>query len=108
MNIKKTIDSLGGYTLYFSGRLDNTTSEIMRDAIKGIPDEAVRLTLDFRDVLYISSAGLRELLICSHRFDGDRMIIINVSKNVMEIFEITGFDTLFPIKKNGYRCIDLY
>lgn len=27
------------------------------------------------------------------------MIIINVSKNVMEIFEITGFDTLFPIKK---------
>jgi fatty-acyl-CoA synthase len=91
VNGKKTI-------LGLSGRFDIQASPEFRDVVSEIPDDTDLVIVDFRDVLYISSSGLRELLICRKRFRGERMEVINVSPGVYEIFESTGFDTLIPIK----------
>lgn len=84
--------------LTVSGRIDTTTAPELREQIAGISDSTDRLTIDFKDILYISSSGLRELLICRKRFAGDRMRIVNVSPEVYEIFETTGFDSIIPLE----------
>ena len=86
-----------GITLSISGRIDTTTSPELREEIAKVPDDTARLVLDFKDVAYISSAGLREVLICRKRFPEDRMLVTNVSSEVNEIFEVTGFDSLIPL-----------
>ena len=84
-------------TITISGRIDTTTSPELREEIAKVPDDVKRLVLDFKDVEYISSAGLREVMICRKRFPEDRMLVTNVSSDVNEIFEVTGFDSLIPI-----------
>lgn len=85
------------WMLAISGRIDTTTSPELREEIAKVPDDVARLVLDFKDVAYISSAGLREILICRKRFSGDRMLVTNVSPEVSNIFEVTGFDSLIPL-----------
>ena len=83
-----------GITLSISGRIDTTTSPELREEIAKVPDDTARLVLDFKDVAYISSAGLREILICRKRFPEDRMLVTNVSSEVNEIFEV---NSLIPL-----------
>ena len=84
-------------TLAISGRIDTTTSPELREEIAKVPDDTARLVLDFKDVAYISSAGLREILICRKRFPEDRMLVTNVSPEVNDIFEVTGFKDILNI-----------
>ena len=60
------------------------------------------LTVDLGELEYISSAGLRVLLRLRKRFAG--MEMVNVSSDVYEIFEMTGFTEMMPISK-AYRSI---
>ena len=85
-------------TLNVSGRLDTETSSQFREEMKQIPQNAEKLIFDFTDVNYVSSAGLRELLVCRKQYPGDRMTIINVQENVYEVFEMTGFDAIIPVE----------
>ncbi|MBE5906891.1 MAG: STAS domain-containing protein [Lachnospiraceae bacterium] len=80
------------------GRLDTTTAPELREHITAIPEEITHLVMDFKDLAYISSAGLREILVCRKRFRDDAMRVINVSEAVNEIFETTGFDELIPLE----------
>jgi fatty-acyl-CoA synthase len=110
LNIEKREDLKGNITLHLSGRIDTTTSAQLRTAITGIPGDVGRLVLDFRDVPYITSAGLRELLICRKRFPGEQMLIVNVNTEIMEIFAMTGFDSVLPLEneqKDESTYIDL-
>ena len=85
-------------TLKVSGRLDTETYSQFREEMKKIPRNAEKLVFDFTDVSYVSSAGLRELLVCRKQYPGDRMTIINVQENVYEVFEMTGFDAIIPVE----------
>ncbi len=97
MIIKELTDG-AGRVLDISGSIDTNTAPILREKIAKIPDDTSKVVLDFRDVEYISSAGLRELLICRQRFDGDRMQILNVSPDIYDIFKTTGFHTMIPME----------
>ena len=98
MTFDKWDDMKGNITLHLAGRIDTNTAAQLRAAITDIPADTGRLTLDLRDVPYISSAGLRELLICRKRFPGGRMRILNVNAEVMEVFAMTGFDSILPVE----------
>lgn len=83
--------------LYMRGRLDMDNSPVLRKKIAEIDGDTARLIMDFRDVTYVSSVGLRELLICRKRFSGpDAMLIENVSQEIYEIFEDVGFASMIP------------
>ena len=97
MNVTSII-SENVVTLKVSGRLDTETSSQFREEMKQIPQNAEKLIFDFTDVNYVSSAGLRELLVCRKQYPGDRMTIINVQENVYEVFEMTGFDAIIPVE----------
>ena len=81
------------------GRLDTSTSPLLKEAL----DEAFRssesVMLDFSEVAYVSSAALRVLLIGekSAKAMQKTLTLTNVSSDVMEVFEITGFSGILNI-----------
>ena len=92
MNIKLIKHDNEG-ELQLIGRLDTNTSP---DAEKIFTDVAGRfesLTLDMAQLDYVSSAGLRALkrVHVAMRQKGGTLAVKNVTKAVMEVFEITGF-----------------
>ena len=86
--------------LLLSGRIDaNTTSDLEKTLLEQAKQfEAI--TLDFSKVPYISSAGLRTLrkLHKEMQSKGGTLLIRNVRKDVMDIFQVTGFIRLLDIE----------
>ena len=89
-----------------TGRITSANAAAVEQEISAaIGDYAGKaLTLDLNDLEYISSAGLRVLLRLRKRFAG--MEMVNVSSDVYEIFEMTGFTEMMPISK-AYRSISV-
>ena len=74
------------------GRIDATNAEEFRDTISADLKRVNVLTLDFQNVDYISSVGIRSLLLLfkqMRRQDG-RMEIININEQVREVLKLIG------------------
>ncbi len=98
MEIKTTKDA-GSLTLQLSGRLDTATAPQLEDTLKSNLSDVTQLTLDFKELAYISSAGLRVLLFAQKAMNKQgSMVIKNVNETVMEVFEITGFNDILTIE----------
>jgi len=82
------------------GRLDTNTAPQLESEVKGLDANITNLVYDFKDLEYVSSAGLRVLLLTQKMFaNRGEFKIVNVSDAVMEVFEITGFDDILTIEK---------
>jgi anti-sigma B factor antagonist len=90
----------GKITLELEGRLDTNTSPQLEDELAGVLDPTVEmLTLDFTNLAYISSAGLRVLLAAQKKMNRQgEMIIRNANDVIMEVFEVTGFVDILHIE----------
>jgi len=98
LNINTTIEGKKAvYTL--DGRLDTVTSPDLEESLKGCLDSVDELVLDFGNLDYISSAGLRVLL-SAHKslIKRGSMKVTNVNSTIMEIFEVTGFSDILTIE----------
>ena len=86
-------------TMAVEGRIDTITSQVLDKQINDELGKFTSLTIDFADVEYISSAGLRVLISAQKKLDGDvSMRIINVGDVVNEIFTMSGFDKILRIE----------
>lgn len=92
----------GKVTLELEGRLDTNTSLQLEDELAAVLDSTVELlVIDFTNLAYISSAGLRVLLAAQKKMNRQgEMIIRNVNDVIMEIFEVTGFVDILTISEN--------
>ena len=83
-----------------SGRLDTTTSPALDEKIKNEKIEENLVIIDFSELEYISSAGLRLLLSLKKELDacGKTLEIHNINDVVKEVFEVTGFINILNIK----------
>lgn len=87
------------YTFLLNGRLDTITSPELDSKINEVIGDAKKLILDFSELEYISSAGLRVLLGALQTMEGKgEMVIRNLTAPVHEVFELTGFSRLFNIE----------
>lgn len=87
------------FNLALTGRLDTTTAPQLEEVIKNQIADVTDLSFDFEKLEYISSAGLRVLLSAQKTMNKQgSMAITNVSEEVMEIFEVTGFSDILTIK----------
>ena len=86
-------------TISPEGRIDTVTAPELEEAMSNVPGDVATLTFDFAKVEYISSAGLRVLLVAQKNMmkAGASMTIANVAPAVKEVFDITGFSTIFTI-----------
>ena len=82
-----------------SGRLDTTTAPQLEIELKqGIGNKEL-LILDFSELEYLSSAGLRVILAAQKVMNKQgKMIVRNVNETIMDIFEVTGFTDILTIE----------
>ncbi len=81
------------------GRLDTVTAPELENELKNSLDGVTALTLDFEELEYISSAGLRTLLsVYKLLYRKGSMKIINVNDIVREVFDVTGFSDILNIE----------
>lgn len=86
-------------SLALEGRLDTTTAPQLEAEVKNSLDGVTDLTLDFAKLEYVSSAGLRVILSAQKTMNKQgKMVIKNVSEEIMEVFEITGFSDILTIE----------
>lgn len=81
------------------GRLDTMTSPEFEKELKPAMEGMSEVILDFKDLEYISSAGLRVLLSAQKvMMRQGSLVIRNCSDEIMEIFEVTGFTDILTIE----------
>ena len=86
-------------TLALEGRLDTSTAPELEAVVKNDLTDAEELVFDFEELEYVSSAGLRVLLLAQKMMKKKGgMVVRNASKDVMEVFKVTGFAKIFKIE----------
>ena len=81
------------------GRLDTLSAPELEDRLETELDDTERLIFDMSGLRYISSAGLRVLLSSMKAMEEQgSMTVRNVSSEVMDIFEVTGFADMLDIE----------
>ena len=85
-------------TLQLSGRIDSVNAAEWETKLAGQLDTEKETIFDAAALEYISSAGLRVLLKIQKSLS-QKARIVNVSPDVYEILEVTGFSELFDVTK---------
>ena len=88
---------LTGDTIEFlvQGRLDSNTSKDFEIEVMNTISDKSNVIFDFKELDYLSSSGLRVILIVQKKInDNGKLIIKNANETIMEIFEITGFSDI--------------
>ena len=83
-----------------NGRLDSNTSQgFEKKVFQAIDDGSKSLIIDFGQLEYISSAGLRVILKATKAIKREegKMMLCDMQDYVKEVFEIAGFDSFLPI-----------
>ena len=98
MTIEK-IKNAEELTITLSGRLDTTTAPQLEGELKASIECVKSLILDFAELDYLSSAGLRVLLAAQKIMNKQgNMVVKNVNETIAEIFEVTGFCDILTIE----------
>lgn len=99
MDIRKYEED-GKLVIAPKGRLDTASSPEMEQVLDSVPAGTAHLILDFAGLDYISSAGLRLLLITHKRMigTGGELTVRNVNETIAGIFEVTGFAELLNVE----------
>jgi len=80
-----------------SGRLDASQTDRATEILNKVTGS---VNVDFKDLQYISSAGLGVLLATQKRLgqSGNRLKLINMAKNIRDVFHYARFDMIFEIQ----------
>lgn len=85
-------------TIVLNSRVDSTNYLRFQELVNKVDDACEKLILEFKDVTYISSAGLRVLMSAKKKM-GDKVCkIVNVSEQVNDILVATGLNTFVDIE----------
>lgn len=89
----------GQLRLALKGRLDTVSAPQMEKVLQESLNDVSELVLDFADLAYISSAGLRVILSAQKTMNKQgRMKVCRVNQEIMEIFDMTGFSAILTIE----------
>ncbi len=84
----------------FEGNLDTNTAPDAQAHLDGLAEGGhTRIVIDFGTLNYISSAGLRILLATAKKLKGSggQLRMFGLNDTVHEVFEISGFSTIFSV-----------
>jgi len=83
-----------------SGKIDAVSSDYYEGELKNRIDSGIKnIILNMAQLSYISSSGLRILLIASKRLKqtGGMIVLADMQPGPAGVFKMTGFDRLFPV-----------
>ncbi|MBQ6783750.1 MAG: STAS domain-containing protein [Acholeplasmatales bacterium] len=83
------------------GRLDTNTAPELEKSLDNSIEGIKTININFENLTYVSSAGLRVLLIFHKKMTECKgtLYILKPTDEVMEVFDITGFSTFLNIKE---------
>ncbi len=92
----------GSLKVAVEGRVDSTTAAKLEAGIKEVLDGSVKsFDLDFAKVEYLSSAGLRVLLLIAKQMKSQGPFVLrNVNSGIMDVLQVTGFADILTIKNS--------
>jgi len=82
------------------GRIDSSNSREFHSGLEAVlADDDSAVVLNFEDVSYISSAGMRVILLAakSLQSSGTKFVLCSMDEPIREVFKISGFDKIIPI-----------
>ena len=90
----------GALVIQAAGRLDSSSAGALEAVLPARIQANDKVALNLTDVPYVSSAGLRVLLIGAKaaRAAGHKLVLAGLSDSVREVFDISGFTSLFTIE----------
>lgn len=90
----------GAVVITAAGRLDSSTAAALETSLSACIQANPATVLDLSGVPYVSSAGLRVLLIGAKaaRAKSHRLVLSGLSESVREVFDISGFTSIFAIE----------
>jgi len=94
--------------LRLEGRLDASSCPLLESKLNTLLKEKNKIVyLDFSDVDYLSSAGLRLLLSFTKKFlEKDKKLgVFSLTEEVFKIIKMTGFETILNIYKNEKEAL---
>jgi anti-anti-sigma factor len=91
-----------------SGRFDSSAAPPAEERFARLLDPATpRLAIDLSRLDYISSAGLRVLLVVAKRVQqaNGKVVLFGLVPNVREVFSISGFDQILAIEADAAAAV---
>ena len=98
----------GVLVIALTGRVDSTTAPTLEAHLRALDAGAARrMVVDFSQVDYISSAGLRVMLILAKRAREQRnaLALCSLGDNVRQVFDLAGFLPLFVVKDSRNSAV---
>ena len=92
-------ESAGGAVVYrIKGKLDASTAPGLDSAIV-VNQDSSRIILDMREVTYVSSAGLRVIVLAARRAQAAKggLALFGLQASVREVFDAAGFGNIVPV-----------
>lgn len=99
------LDSIDGVTVAtLFGELDGRTAPDVQEKLLSLPEPHDKLLLDLSGVNYISSAGLRALLMLYRQVanGGGQVALVGLSESIRDMMAVTGFLEFF----DDYATLD--
>ena len=100
MQILKTNQTDTAMNFDLQGRIDTVTAPEVEAVLNEVPASIKEVVLSFKELDYISSAGLRVLLSAHKKMrgQGGKLVITDANEVIQEIFEVTGFSDILNIQ----------
>jgi len=91
------------------GRIDSSNaSDFEREMNTHIDNGDVNLVVDFSRLSFISSSGMRVLLIAAKRVRrGGKLVLCSMRDSIREIFSISGFDAIITVVKSRQDALSV-
>jgi anti-anti-sigma factor len=93
------------------GRIDGTNALEFQNELEAACADADRyVILDLEELSYISSAGLRAIMMTARGLENKnvKLAVCSLSDSVSEIFQISGFDQIIPVRASQSEAIKAF
>lgn len=99
----------GTTIITISGRMSpEETQELEKKVLEVVDSDEKCLLFDFSELEYINSSGLRVLVMAYQRMKQakGKVAICSIRDYILEVFEISGYDKIFPIFPNREKALE--
>ena len=85
-----------------TGRVDTSTAKAFEAGVMGAVTPGVKMAIRFNEIDYISSAGLRVVLMAGKKVAASKgvMVLIDMPDKIFQVFKMSGFDKILKICAN--------
>lgn len=101
--VQMSIDDAGlTAKVKLAGRLDSAGTQAIAGRLSQLAEQKHGLVLDLAGVSYLTSAGIRQLMMAAKTLTrrGGRLVLLNPNKAVEEILAISATDSLIPVARS--------